>query len=443
MNRFGSRTCRSVVHGSVVGLALAAALGCTDRTSVTAPEVNPTLTVAVGGRTATEALARGVAAALANGPARADLRKAMRASRWSEHKLVLQDYVRAPEGARFVSVLSDALHMPKTDLVELVDQLPLLDFYLPFRKNRLAWRGTPDMLVAAVFDKYAPTIQAYDAGGAAHTLSLTDGAPTRALVVMHPAEVKAVIPGSSASSDGGTIQDANEPTMAWHSEPPAPAPFESKSPWYMRGTPPRMNNTWTVEKPSRLEECDPYTDSCDIGGGYTEPPPTPAGVYLVAWDPERDDGWFGDLELQWQSYGFELPPGDREPYYIAPDWFFSGAPCSKGTAYFNGDETHHEIPLLVSPGIRDVTGITCTHFDRVHGYMLQVIEADGTINGPNDDFGRRLMRPGVVRIDNGVVGPLNATSFWPYWQMYISGDGLERRFGGDGLFSIALALQYK
>src|SRR5687767_6995660 len=109
----------------------------------------------------TQLVARGLAAALAKPDARAHLRNAMRDSRWSEHKLVLQDYVHTRDGLALVADAAAALGTTPQGLRQTIAALPMLDFHVPFVDHRLTWRGSPDILVASTFDGDAPAIQAF------------------------------------------------------------------------------------------------------------------------------------------------------------------------------------------------------------------------------------------------------------------------------------------
>jgi hypothetical protein len=372
---------------------------------------------AVSGLEANQAqdVARGIAVALANSRIRAHVRHAMRDSRWTDHKLVLQDYLHSNAGGELLEATASAMSLTSQALITHLDALPSLDFYLPFRSNRVSWRGAPDFLVASTFNKFAPTIQAFGVDGSTQELRLADGAPTRPLIILHPAEVKGVIAASEPRSTGETIESAAETGRARVMHP-----FGS------------------VAATFDLLDCEPDTEQCDEGGGGGTggggDPPAP-GVYLIAWDSYRTDGWFGGLEFEFRSYGFEGFP----QYQGNSLWTFDHL-CSKGTLAFTTDNTHHDGQLLlVSPGITNVGAVTCGFGGGIHGYMLQIVEMDGGLNGSNDDYGRRFFQAGTPPF--GGIVTASGAAWSTGWQDYYSGGGSTNY--PDAEYSISLTLQYR
>lgn len=329
-------------------------------------------------------VARGIAGALARPALRAQLRNAMRESRWTDHKLVLQEFVRTHEGAALLAASAEALGTTAEAFVAVVGRLPAMDFYVPFRAHRLSWRGSPDVVVAAAFDGDAPTLQAFTPDGQARTLSLADGAPAATLLILHPSEPKALRDLRNRPRIGETIQDPGEGGVGVMWEP-----------------------------------CnDPY---CDSSGS-----PTTAGVYLTQFYSYRDDGWYGSLEMEFRSFGWQA-----SVQYLGNENWYYGAICGKGTgtATVEPQQTYTNQLVLVSAGVTSVNVVTCGQSLSPNGYGLFVVESDGGLNFEDDDFGRRHFYPGSI--------PFGATIGTT--QSYYSGGGT----ASDGQLSVTARLEYR
>jgi hypothetical protein len=95
-------------------------------------------------------------------------------------------------------------------LTALVAQLPPMDFYAPVREHRLAWKGSEDVVVGFTVDQDNPLLTSFTPDGAKLTYNARAGVPSRAVLILHPAERKYRRAGSRANRSGETIQDANE-----------------------------------------------------------------------------------------------------------------------------------------------------------------------------------------------------------------------------------------
>lgn len=96
-------------------------------------------------------LARAISKALAAPAARQDILAAMRASRAVEHRLLLADYLKSPEGARLLAGSAQAFAATSDEFLERVDrirQIAELAIAVPMRDHRLNWRGGADIGVA-------------------------------------------------------------------------------------------------------------------------------------------------------------------------------------------------------------------------------------------------------------------------------------------------------
>jgi hypothetical protein len=126
---------RRSLSSARVGLALTLTLGlgaCADAlTGTIEPPAGASRSLAVATPSDAQSLARDLALAMRDPSIRRQVHRAMRASRFNEHKLVLQDLVKAPEGATLFSATT------KSEIANL----PALDFYLPFKP--IARPGNP------------------------------------------------------------------------------------------------------------------------------------------------------------------------------------------------------------------------------------------------------------------------------------------------------------
>lgn len=71
-----------------------------------------------------------------------------------------------------------------------IAQLPELDFYAPVREHRLSWRGTADVVVGLNLDVDDTRLTGFAPDGSTVLLDSRDGVPSRAVLLLHPAEPK-------------------------------------------------------------------------------------------------------------------------------------------------------------------------------------------------------------------------------------------------------------
>lgn len=199
-------------------------------------------------------VARGIALALGSPQLRAVVRDAMRASPLNEHKLVLQQFVDTPEGRQLVAAAARALAVSEERFTQTVKALPEFDFYAPFARHRREWRATADVLVAATFDPDNRYLEAYSVDGEPIRLDHEDGTPSRALLILHPAETKARRLSLQRATTGETIQDADEDQVR-------------------------------VAARNRLNSV-----------GFS-----PDSTYIDFWNFHTGDGWAGDSELRFEA----------------------------------------------------------------------------------------------------------------------------------------------
>lgn len=155
---------------------------------------------------------RAVATALGNVSVREEVISAMRASPWTEHKLILQDYLRSDEGVEMLRYGSQALNLSESEFLQLTVQMPRLDFYVAFRSHRREWQGDGTAWVAGSVDQ--DHFYVYGSDGSyrtrrAYGFSASDASATFAL---HPEERKLYrISFRSDRTVGPTVEDPDAP----------------------------------------------------------------------------------------------------------------------------------------------------------------------------------------------------------------------------------------
>lgn len=139
-------------------------------------------------------LARGIAMAMDSRDLRMGILEDMRDSEWTQHKLVLQDYLSTERGEELIRSAAAGLKMKPIDLLDLVEGLPDLDFYVPSRQQRLIWEGTSDFAVGATLVTDIPQVTLFTSAGEAfsYAYGLQSSASTPLLthLILHPAEQK-------------------------------------------------------------------------------------------------------------------------------------------------------------------------------------------------------------------------------------------------------------
>ncbi|HEV3051301.1 MAG TPA: hypothetical protein VGX50_13390, partial [Longimicrobium sp.] len=261
-------------------LCAAALLGaCADEIDPTSPSAAAPRLASASAPAATSAdeLARIFAAGLSRPEVRAAVRNAMRQSPFNEHKLVLQDWAATPEGARTVRSIAEAAGVEASAVAGLIQSLPSMDFYLPFREHRLRWTGTADVAVAATMDPDRVEITGFEVGAARRVYRRTDGVPQRVLVMLHPAEPKGYRMRPQANRSGATVQDPDDGelsmgTMDISEDDPCSGTFVN-------------------------EGCGGGSGG-GSGGTYTPP----SGTYMEGfWFTEEADTEWGDEELEFRG----------------------------------------------------------------------------------------------------------------------------------------------
>jgi hypothetical protein len=237
-------------------------------------------------------VARLVARALDNEPARQHLKGDMRKAPYREHKLELGPYLRSKDGRALLDRMVALNGGTDADLFRTVSAIRRLEFYMPVANHREKWTGSADVLVVSQLDESEPVV-AFDERGNQIAVD-RNVAPSQPTLSIVPVETRFDQPMSAASSRN--VRDAGGAAIG----------------------------TLEAVKPrtSSLVACD-Y--SCDGGGGVTSPTVAP-GIYLEfsrildfkePWfrgDPELEVHIQGPTDLGAPRYGADLSCSGEHAY---------------------------------------------------------------------------------------------------------------------------------
>ena len=160
-------------HGeeALVLSLLAALTACADPVSRTvAPSASPDIvasTSSVGAsdeRVALNRIARLVAIALDNEPARQRLKRDLRAAPFREHKLELAPYLRSRDGRALLGEMATANGSDEEAVLATLSTIRSLELYMPVALQRETWTGKADVLVVSQLEEASPIV-AFDEAG--------------------------------------------------------------------------------------------------------------------------------------------------------------------------------------------------------------------------------------------------------------------------------------
>jgi len=199
-------------EGALVLALLAALTACADSASRTVgPTVSkdiqaePTPASSNEERAALTKIARLVAVAMDNEPARQHLKRDMKAAPFREHKLELAPYLQSKDGKALLDRLVASNGGSDSDLFGTLAAIRRLELYMPVAKHRESWTGSADVLVVSQLDESDPII-AFDEKGRQVTLdrAVAPAQPTLSIV---PVETRFDQPLSPTTSKN--VRDQN------------------------------------------------------------------------------------------------------------------------------------------------------------------------------------------------------------------------------------------
>ena len=221
-------------------------------------------------------IARLVAVAMDNEPARQHLKRDLRAAPFREHKLELGSYLQSRDGRTLLDRMVALNGGAAGDLLETVTAIRPLELYMPVARHRESWTGSADVLVVSQLNESEPIV-AFDKKGGEVTLdrNIAPAQPTLSIV---PVETRFDQPMAASASKN--VRDQNG------------------------------NAIGTLEpmalKASRSVVCGA---ECDGGGGGGPPPSVPPGLYLeFSRLLDMKEPWFrGDPEIEVHIQGPNSP----------------------------------------------------------------------------------------------------------------------------------------
>lgn len=289
---------------TVAGFILLTA--CSDRDSPTeAVPAGAGLALAAVQEGAARELARAVALALNDQGMRQRVRNDMVRSPFREHKLDLTSYLHGESGGILLAKMAKETGRSRGDLLGLMASAPVLEFYMPMRAHRAAWKGGDNLLVAAQLDeRNAP--EGFDLRGQPVALS-KDAPPATPTLVLVPVETDfSTIPARPAVQGGALLSlssgsespiGGGAPVDECRVDDPSCVPYdECSADPYAPGCP---------EDPCLA---DPYAFECDntpYTEAYPAPPTLPAGIYMEQYKMTHDgEGWGrGAPEIEVHLFG--------------------------------------------------------------------------------------------------------------------------------------------
>ncbi len=230
-------------------------------------------------RAALSKIARLVAVALDNVPARQHLKRDMRSAPFHEHKLELAPYLRSKDGRVLLDRMVRVSGGTETELFSALSRIRRLEFYMPVTAHRESWTGSSDVLVVSQLAESEPIV-AFNESGAELTLD-RDVPPPQPTLSIVPVETRFDHPMPAIASKN--VRDKNGDAIG------TLEPVKSKS--------------------SNLIACD---DPC--GGGSLVAEPIAPGLYLeFSRLLDMKEPWFrGDPEVEVHIHG---PTSSAAPTY--------------------------------------------------------------------------------------------------------------------------------
>ena len=139
-------------------------------------------------RAALSTIARLVAVAMDNEPARQHLKRDMRAAPFREHKLELAPYLRSKDGKALLDRMASANGGTEAELLSTLSGIRRLEFYMPVAAHRESWTGNADVLVVSQLSEAEPIV-AFDRNGTEVALDRKI-APTQPTLSIVPVETR-------------------------------------------------------------------------------------------------------------------------------------------------------------------------------------------------------------------------------------------------------------
>ncbi len=217
-------------------------------------------------RVALSKIARLVAVAMDNEPARQHLKRDLRAAPFREHKVELTAYLESKDGTALLERMIEINGGDENAIFATLAAVRPLELYMPVAKHRETWKGKEDVLVVSQLDQWTPIV-AFDKAGKEVTLD-RKVAPARPTLSIVPVETRFDEPMDPTSSRN--VRDENGEAIG------------TLEPLQIKG--------------SSLIACGETCDGGGGGGSATIPP----GIYLeFSRLLDMKEPWFrGDPEIE-------------------------------------------------------------------------------------------------------------------------------------------------
>lgn len=201
-------------------------------------------------RVALSTITRLVAVAMDNEPARQEIKRAMRAAPFREHKLELKPFLQSNDGRKLLERMAFGISGGEPGVFATLARVRPLELYVPVAKQRETWTGKADVLVASQIEEADPIV-AFDESGREVRVdrSIPPDQPTLSIV---PVETRFDQPMPAATSRN--VRDDNGNAIG------TLEPFQLRS--------------------SSLIACDETCSSGGGGGGSGGATSIPPGIYL-------------------------------------------------------------------------------------------------------------------------------------------------------------------
>jgi hypothetical protein len=236
-------------------------------------------------------VARLVAVAMDNEPARQHLKRDLKAAPFREHKLELTAYLRSKDGGALRERIVALNGGGERELFETLASIRPLELYVPVAKHRESWTGSAEVLVVSQLNESEPIV-AFDQTGRWLVLD-RNVPPAQATLSIVPVETRFSQPMAAEGSKN--VRDLNGSAIG------------TLEPMPVKG--------------SKLIACD-----VQCGGGTSPPPLIPPGLYLeYSRIVDMKEPWFrGDPEVEVHIQG---------PSSVAAPTYGEDLSCSGEHAY--------------------------------------------------------------------------------------------------------------
>lgn len=338
-------------------------------------------------------LAQAVARGLADPAARRNILAAMRASHAVEHRLILADYLRSPEGAGLLEGASQTFGLGTNEVLAHVDRLRQVAevvITVPLREHRLNWRGSADVGVAGTWNSDALEFVVYEPDGhGKQTRTVEELGGYDAFFLVRPQESWGTRIDRQPEGPGPVIQDPNdgERAVVWTYEEEGKPPVSVDYGLYDSDEA-LVTAVATAMGLPTVAACDSHNPAvaggCTGGGGGTDPQ---TGTFLDSLLLKVRGDRLGTAEV-------EVTVGYRTPFRV----------------HVRG--THRETG--VSKGIRRIVQLPILPVAPRRGgpmFYASAVETDPWWAGGNDDLGYS----GFQYNEEGIDLYLRKINIWLSW----------------------------